>query len=86
MTGHGKTSIETDASCPVPGAMGTTTPRINWRQSCMTNCAGSLARYCLHRERPGHSLQATAPVNEADLRLVRLQRDAMRPHNAVFVV
>ena len=33
-----------------------------------------LARYYLHRERPGHSLQATALVNEAYLRLVDYKR------------
>ena len=76
MTGHGKTSIETDVSYPVPGAMGTTTPWINWAPIVYDELC-RLARAIL---------QATAPVNEADLRLVRLQRDAIRPHNAVFVV
>jgi RNA polymerase sigma-70 factor, ECF subfamily len=33
-----------------------------------------LARYYLHQERPGHSLQATALVNEAYLRLVDYKR------------
>ena len=33
-----------------------------------------LARYYLHRERPDHSLQATALVNEAYLRLVDYKR------------
>ena len=33
-----------------------------------------LAGYYLHRERPGHSLQATALVNEAYLRLVDCKR------------
>jgi RNA polymerase sigma-70 factor, ECF subfamily len=33
-----------------------------------------LARYYLHHERPGHSLQATALVNEAYLRLVDYKR------------
>ena len=33
-----------------------------------------LARYYLHRERPGHSLQATALVNEAYLRLIDYKR------------
>jgi RNA polymerase sigma-70 factor (ECF subfamily) len=33
-----------------------------------------LARYYLHRERPGHSLQATALVNEAYLKLVDYKR------------
>ncbi len=33
-----------------------------------------LARFYLHKERPGHSLQATALVNEAYLRLVDYKR------------
>jgi RNA polymerase sigma-70 factor (ECF subfamily) len=35
-----------------------------------------LARACLHRERPNHSLQATALVNEAFLRLVDVRHVA----------
>jgi RNA polymerase sigma factor (TIGR02999 family) len=44
------------------------------------------ARACLRRERPGHTLQPTALVNEAYLRLVRQDRAAWQNRAQFFAV
>lgn len=46
----------------------------------------TLARRCLHRERPGHTLQTTGLVNEAYLRLVRSSRVQWRDRAHFFAV
>jgi len=46
--------------------------RKQWRNCCrsFTTSCGALARGYLHRERAEHTLQRTAPVHEAYLRLI----------------
>jgi RNA polymerase sigma-70 factor (ECF subfamily) len=74
VTGQGKTSIETDVSTLLRAWSDGDQNAMDKLAPIVYDELRRLARYYLHRERPGHSLQATALVNEAYLRLVDYKR------------
>jgi RNA polymerase sigma-70 factor, ECF subfamily len=74
VTSQGKTSIETDVSVLLRAWSDGDQNALDKLAPIVYDELRRLARYYLHRERPGHSLQATALVNEAYLRLVDYKR------------
>lgn len=74
MTGQGKLSIEADVSKLLRAWSDGDQNALDKLAPIVYDELRRLARYYLHRERPGHSLQATALVNEAYLRLVDYKR------------
>ena len=74
MTGQGKTSIEENVSTLLRAWSDGDQNALDKLAPIVYNELRRLARYYLHLERPGHSLQATALVNEAYLRLVDYKR------------
>ena len=74
MTGQGKTSIEENVSVLLRAWSDGDQNALDKLAPIVYDELRRLARYYLHLERPGHSLQATALVNEAYLRLVDYKR------------
>jgi hypothetical protein len=74
LTGQGKTSLETDVSTLLRAWSDGDQHDMDKLAPVVYDELRRLARHYLHRERPGHSLQATALVNEAYLRLVDYKR------------
>lgn len=74
MRGQGKTSIEADVSILLRAWSDGDQNALDKLVPIVYDELRRLARYYLHLERPGHSLQATALVNEAYLRLVDYKR------------
>ena len=74
MTGQGKTSIEENVSTLLRAWSDGDQNALDKLAPIVYDELRRLARYYLHLERPGHSLQATALVNEAYLRLVDYKR------------
>jgi RNA polymerase sigma factor (TIGR02999 family) len=74
VTGLGKTSIEQNVSVLLRAWSGGDQNALDKLAPIVYDELRRLARYYLHLERPGHSLQATALVNEAYLRLVDYKR------------
>jgi RNA polymerase sigma factor (TIGR02999 family) len=74
VTGQGKTSIEENVSTLLRAWSDGDQNALDKLAPIVYDELRRLARYYLHLERPGHSLQATALVNEAYLRLVDYKR------------
>jgi RNA polymerase sigma-70 factor (ECF subfamily) len=74
VTGQGKTSIQSDVSMLLRAWSDGEQNALDKLAPIVYDELRRLARYYLHLERPGHSLQATALVNEAYLRLVDYKR------------
>jgi RNA polymerase sigma factor (TIGR02999 family) len=70
VTGQGKSPIEADVSTLLRAWSDGELNALDKLTPIVYDELRRRARYYLHRERPGHSLQATALVNEAYLRLV----------------
>jgi RNA polymerase sigma-70 factor (ECF subfamily) len=74
VTGQGKASIQTDVSTLLRAWSDGDQNALDKLAPIVYDELRRLAGYYLHQERPGHSLQATALVNEAYLRLVDCKR------------
>src|SRR6204780_196193 len=74
VTKLGKTPVEADVSVLLRAWSGGDQNALDKLAPIVYDELRRLARYYLHLERPGHSLQATALVNEAYLRLVDYKR------------